>query len=198
MGDTRWISCADTAKLIRKVLKARFPGIKFRVRSKTYSGGASINVGWMDGPTRDLVESHVKSFAGSGFDGMIDLAYSKTAYLLPDGSAAFASTIGTEGSRGVYPAEKAWMPEAGSERVHFGSDYVFCDRSFSEGITRRAVAAIHRKWGGFDLDNIVIKTHDNGVAWVDANTVRVENAGEYLTVLVHRELYRRTNYPAAA
>lgn len=41
---TKYLSCAETAKLIRQALKEAFPDMKFGVRSKTYSGGASIDV----------------------------------------------------------------------------------------------------------------------------------------------------------
>lgn len=43
-----YISCADTAKLIRQAIKEAFPGVKFSVRSSVYSGGASITVEWLD------------------------------------------------------------------------------------------------------------------------------------------------------
>lgn len=67
------ISCADTAKLVRKAIAEKFPGVKFSVKSKTYSGGASITVSWTDGPTAKAVESVANRFEGSTFDGMIDL-----------------------------------------------------------------------------------------------------------------------------
>lgn len=70
---SKYISCADTAKLIRKELKTNFPGIKFSVRSNTYAGGASIDVKWTDGPSRPDVEKIVKIFQGSTFDSSIDL-----------------------------------------------------------------------------------------------------------------------------
>lgn len=41
---TDYIGLADTAKLMRKALAKNFPGVKFYVRSKSYSGGSSINV----------------------------------------------------------------------------------------------------------------------------------------------------------
>ena len=73
MSNARWISCADTAKLVRAELKKTFPKIKFTVRSSTYSMGASISVGWTDGPTENDVQAVVGKFSGSTFDGMIDL-----------------------------------------------------------------------------------------------------------------------------
>ncbi|MDP3554840.1 LPD29 domain-containing protein [Methylocystis sp.] len=68
----RYLSCADTAKLIRRALKEAFPEVKFSVRSHVYSGGASINVGWTDGPTTKQVERVAKTFEGAYFDGMTD------------------------------------------------------------------------------------------------------------------------------
>ena len=47
----RYLTAAETAKLIRKALKASFPGVKFSVRSKSYSMGASVNVSYIDGPS---------------------------------------------------------------------------------------------------------------------------------------------------
>jgi hypothetical protein len=69
----RYLTCAETAKEVRKALKAAFPGIKFSVRSNNYSGGASIDVKWFDGPTSKAVDKVANKFAGATFDGMIDL-----------------------------------------------------------------------------------------------------------------------------
>ncbi|WP_027730081.1 LPD29 domain-containing protein [Variovorax paradoxus] len=80
---TKYISCAETAKLIRKALKESFPGIKFSVRSSVYSGGASVSVGWTDGPNRAQVEAVAGVFKGAYFDGSIDLKGS--TYALIDG-----------------------------------------------------------------------------------------------------------------
>lgn len=73
MTTRQYLSCADTAKLVRTALKARFPETKFSVRSSVYSGGASIDVSWTDGPSSAKVESITKQFTGASFDGMIDL-----------------------------------------------------------------------------------------------------------------------------
>ena len=77
----RYLSCAETAKLVRAALKASFPGVTFSVKSKTYSGGASITVGWTDGPTTKEVEHVSKQFEGADFDGMIDLKSYKDSVL---------------------------------------------------------------------------------------------------------------------
>jgi hypothetical protein len=68
----QYFSCAETAKLVRAALKESFPGVKFSVRSSVYSGGASINVNYVDGPSYDQVKRVVGMFEGSYFDGMTD------------------------------------------------------------------------------------------------------------------------------
>ena len=73
MNDTVYYSCAETAKLTHQALKKAFPGVKFGVRSKTYSGGASIDVHWTDGPAHAAVDEVAGFFAGATFDGMVDL-----------------------------------------------------------------------------------------------------------------------------
>jgi hypothetical protein len=69
---TDYLTCAETATLVRTALKRAFPGVKFSVRSSTYSGGASIRVGWTDGPRRVDVERIAQPFAGADFDSMTD------------------------------------------------------------------------------------------------------------------------------
>lgn len=79
----KYLSCTETSKLIRQSLKEAFPGIKFSVRSSTYSGGASISVSWTDGPNASQVEAVVAVFKGSYFDSSID--YKGSIYHMMDG-----------------------------------------------------------------------------------------------------------------
>lgn len=70
--DRTYLNCAQTAKLVRIALKQSFPGVKFSVTSNNYSGGASIDVAWTDGPTSKQVKEITSRFEGAYFDGMID------------------------------------------------------------------------------------------------------------------------------
>lgn len=80
---TKYLTCAETAKLIRQALKEAFPDVKFSVRSNTYSGGASISVLWIDGPNTKQVEAVAGVFEASYFDGMID--YKGSIFHMMDG-----------------------------------------------------------------------------------------------------------------
>ena len=70
---TKYLSCTETAKFVRKALKESFPGVKFSVRSDSYANGASINVSWFDGPTVEKVNAVTRQFEGASFDGMTDM-----------------------------------------------------------------------------------------------------------------------------
>jgi len=61
------------AKNLRIELKRAFPSVKFSVRSESYSGGCSINVGWVDGPLTEDVEKVSDKYQEGNFDGMEDL-----------------------------------------------------------------------------------------------------------------------------
>lgn len=142
-GDTVYLSCADTAKLIRAKLKATFPGVKFSVRSSVYSGGASIDIKWTDGPTEKLVDAYVAPFAGAGFDGMTDYKYSVGAWLMPDGTAETRSVEAHYGTDG----ETIEAAKDGAIAVRFGADFVFTRRDYSAAALERTAAAYAAKWG---------------------------------------------------
>ena len=128
--DTReYLSCADTAKLVRHALKGRFPTVKFSVRSSVYSGGASIDISWMDGPVSRRVEAIARQFEGADFDGMVDLKTYRSHYLAPNGKPVLASAH----PNGMSSAEHFAPPDVSEVRqVHFGADFIFCRRRLSE------------------------------------------------------------------
>jgi hypothetical protein len=139
---TRYLSVAETAKLIRQQLKREFPVTRFSVRSSSYSMGASITVRWTDGPTCKAVDPVAQSYRGAEFDGMIDMKTGHTSWLMPDGSACKAKDPGTTGSMGIRSPENNRAPEAEAEEVHFGADYIFCERE----ISAEAFARFKAKW----------------------------------------------------
>ena len=68
--EATYYSATETAKLIRKELKAVFPWIKFSVRK---SGHNSIRVGFTGTPDEGhMVNLLVREFRGCDFDGMTD------------------------------------------------------------------------------------------------------------------------------
>jgi hypothetical protein len=150
-----YLSCADTAKLVRKALKREFPTTKFSVRSSTYSGGASISVKWLDGPTAEQAKAVAGAYAGATFDGMIDL-------------------------KSYHTSELTYLdaPELDGQAVHFGADFVFVDRALSEefaGEIRDRLVAEHptfewppvrKSYPGYSLD----WEHENSDASPIGNT----------------------------
>lgn len=147
VGRAEYLSCAATAKLVRAALKGAFAGDRFSVRSSVYSGGASIHVRWTDGPTQQAVDRVAGTYAGGGFDGMIDLAYHVQAWLLPDGSAVFAYSPGTTASAGMHPPAVGDPPGPDARLVNFGADYVFAEREISPAFRAELEARLLEEWG---------------------------------------------------
>lgn len=115
--NSKYISTTDTAKLIREILKVEFPGIKFSVRSKMYSGGSSIDIGWTDGPTAKQVSAYTGMFEGATFDGMIDLK-------------SYVTITNEDG-----------------EEIHYGADFVFENREYSDALTQKVAERAAHYYG---------------------------------------------------
>ncbi len=184
--ETEWISCADTAKLVRAKLKQAFPAIKFSVRSDSYAGGASIRVSWTDGPTEDEFDRVVGIFAGRAFDGMIDLATSNYAWMLPDGTVTFAGTPGTEGSMGTIARSACPRPMADAKRVHFGSNYVNGSRHYTRAFMERIAAQVAREYG--KPIPPVVQSGDSH--YVESLYERIGGGYDTLDRLIHREAHK--------
>lgn len=112
---TTYMTCSETAKLVRAELKKNFPGVTFSVRSKTYSGGASIDIHYVDGPTTKQVKHVAYRFEGAEFDGMIDLKTSKVTEMA-DGS-----------------------------KVQYGADFIFVHRDYTLGFMQSIAAEVSQK-----------------------------------------------------
>lgn len=84
---------AVAAKNLRKILKREFPGVKFSVTISRFSGGNSMRVSWIDGPTSDQVRQLAELFSGGDFDGSNDLyTYADTPFNSLFGDAKYVST----------------------------------------------------------------------------------------------------------
>lgn len=64
---------ARAAANMRTELAKAFPGIKFTVKSKSFSGGDSIDVDWEMGPTEKEVKEITSKYEDGHFDGMQDM-----------------------------------------------------------------------------------------------------------------------------
>lgn len=64
---------AQCAAFIRLELKSKFPDIKFRVQSESYSGGDSVRVSYNNGVPTKEIEAVVNKYQYGHFDGMNDI-----------------------------------------------------------------------------------------------------------------------------
>lgn len=123
-SERAYVRTKDIAVLIRGGLERRFPGVKFSVRSSLYSGGSSIDVDCPPSVDSRAVRQFCSRYNGSGFDGMIDLKYSKTLWLAPNGEVSFAHTQGSQGSAGVDPEQCGSPHHPQAVQIWGGADWV--------------------------------------------------------------------------
>ena len=64
---------AEVAKLLRKELKEKYPGIKFMVRSRSFTGGNDVNIDYTNGVPADEIRKLCHKYEGGSFDGMTDM-----------------------------------------------------------------------------------------------------------------------------
>lgn len=106
---------AAAAQAIRQDLKKAFPGVKFKVRSSSFSMGNSVDVDWIDGPTRDEVNRIIGRYQYGHFDGMQDLyEYSNRRNDLPQAKYVSGNRSMSEAVRAellAYVAERFFEPE---------------------------------------------------------------------------------------
>jgi hypothetical protein len=141
---TRYIDTADAAKMLRLVLKATFPDVKFSVRISRHAGGSSIYVGWTDGPTTATVDKVVNGFKGKRFDAQDDLSYGADSWYCAKHGARPAETWGTGDDRSG-PCESRCC--AAAELVHFGSGHVSTCRTLSPEFRSEIEDAVAKQAG---------------------------------------------------
>lgn len=101
VGVSKKSTWALGSKNLKTELTREFPGIDFKVKSKSYSGGCSMSVYWTDGPTAEMVEKISNKYEYCTFDGMRDLEeYKDNPFSDIFGGAKYVSTARTiSGSR---------------------------------------------------------------------------------------------------
>ena len=82
---------AQASKSIKKMLAGKYQNIKFKVTSKNYAGGNSVDISWNLGPVDEDIEKLVSKYQYGHFDGMIDCyEYSNTRNDIPQSKFVFA------------------------------------------------------------------------------------------------------------
>ena len=131
--NVKWMEIKALTKIVKKTLKATYPGVKFSVRKDRHS----IRVEYYDGPTKSEVEK-IARVGGEGFDGMIDMRYLYYHWFNPKtNDIQVAGTFGTVGSGGSV--SEFWNPKPSEdyEMVKITADFVFVSRLYTkEGATK--------------------------------------------------------------
>ena len=107
-------SLIAAAQNLRAQLKARWPGVKFSVRTSRYTGGSSLDVRWTDGPAVSLVDAIADRYQAGHFDGQTDCYdYSDSAWTRAFGDAKYVFT-----SRDYSDEAIAWAKSQYGDEDH--------------------------------------------------------------------------------
>ena len=137
---TRNYTAAGVARHVKKALARRFAGVKFSVKSSTYSGGCSVSVKWIDGPTSEEVQAITRNYEGAGFDSMTDYKYYVRSWLNPQ--TLEAGFLNSE-----YNDEPRDLP-AGAVAVSWAGCSMGESRHFSQVGCKAIMAALAEEYGG--------------------------------------------------
>lgn len=167
----RYIDVAEAAKMLRPVLRACFPGVKFSVRIDRYSMGASIDVAWTDGPTVEDVNNAAYGFNGGRFEGMTDCSYSANSWYCKKHGARSAETYGCDLSDNNGPTNSRCCGDA--ELVHFSTTSLGTRRVLSEGFTSVLAAQVRKESGLPEQGELTDSLpYNSPYAYGDFDTVR--------------------------
>ena len=193
--ETKYLSVVDTAKLIRKGLKANFPGVKFSVKSDKYAGGASIRVRYTNGPRTVDVEAYVKQYEGAGFDGMTDYKYYKSHYMNANtGEICLARCEETYSSEGVdngIPEGQGWFA------ISFGADYIFVEQDVTEEIIEEAIEISEKQYP--EIKNLIeINKTYQGDAYIETNAFLEKFGYSHEARMINNQVYQNIRLVAQA
>jgi hypothetical protein len=106
--------------------------------------------------------------------------------MLPDGSVAPAYCSGTEGSRGVVPGFDHAKPHPDAKLIHFGADFIFPSRRYSERFIRHACAKLTRD-GYPQFASVGIEPPTTyGGAWIKDDRRSVNDGALDMGTMLHR------------
>src|SRR6185312_1000979 len=180
-------SHACGAKNIKKELARAFPGVKFTVKSDSFSGGDSIDIGWELGPTTKEVEAITGKYQEGHFNGMEDIYETDRSNQWPDiyGGAKYVSENRHDGEAvnviaaalcarwGLIPPAdgRSWwnvlaFPDHDHTRNLAGeARELLFKQSYPAGAVITGIEEMPDKWGGKELRAVFSLPDGTSATW---------------------------------
>ena len=183
------VETKEAAKLIRKTLKRNFPGIKFSVRTNSYSMGSHVSIEWTDGPTERAVDAVVAPFYGVGFNSMDDSTfYTSTTMSNDDGTVEEVRFSGSRPSccRNISDAVAL---ELGAELAVVASSAVYVVKGEDREYTAEEMVVGYSLYLPVHVENLHFDDHERYFA--------VNSDEENAAACLIRQLHAKKSYSAA-
>lgn len=119
-------SHAACAAAIKAELTGLYPGIKFSVKSSSFSMGDSVNVNWTDGPTSKEVDEIIKKYQYGHFDGMQDIyENSNSRDDIPQSKYVSSSRTQSDTLKSLLPQLEIFLEDYTSTDWHNSTEQIF-------------------------------------------------------------------------
>jgi len=140
-ADGKWLSCGEKRRNLLAVLKHKFPGVKFSVRTRNGSMSDSVTVSYEDGPATGDVEKVVDLFQMTKYNAYEDYHEpTSTAYSVVCGGFSYAFVKRTY-SANVHKYITEWLI------ANVGG----CDKEYANLTARRVMSQTVFPTGGYGL-----------------------------------------------
>lgn len=143
IGEIKRYSAAEVGSLARARLARLWPGHLFYVTTQTYSGGASMHVKWIDGPSLKEVEAVTRMYADRQVMDNTDYSAGIGHWMQPDGTV----TVRYKSPNSEHDGEKHDRPTPDAVAVDFATGHVHADRYLSREAAETIAAAVEAKTG---------------------------------------------------
>ncbi len=146
-------TAANCSTAIKAELSTLFPLVKFSVKSSNFSGGNSVRIEWVDGPTTETVENTTSKYQYGSFNGMEDIyEYSNSREDIPQAKYV-------QETREMSAEFSALLPALTEMLGDYEQNY----RDSPEQILRRIFSktSITGKIAGIERTNITCGQHED-------------------------------------
>lgn len=140
-------SLIAASKNMKVELGLAFPGVKFSIKTRRFSGGDAIDVSWIDGPTSKQVDEIIDRYSAGSFDGMTDCYnYGRNAWIEAFGDAKYVHSRRDMSDEAIGRAIRL-------ARSKYGADVIGADVTV-EAYRKGTLWNVSTSFGGWGRDNL--------------------------------------------
>ncbi len=146
------------AKNARIELARAFPGVKFSVKTRRFSGGDAMDVSWTDGPNSTQVDAIIDRYAAGSFNGMDDsYTYTHDIWTRAFGDAKYVSGSRSLSAKTIASAIRTVLAKWASDLKPV-SELMTVERYMNGDLARVVTPGALNGYGTQSLSDLISQT----------------------------------------